>query len=191
MPQMSVKNFIETVFVHQVGELVQTHPYLAFIVMASGIELLGKCLRANSFEEKGVSRNRFEEAIQNLQAFTPYRGLVGKNNQTDLYASFRCGLAHVMVPNSRITLSSKNEMKHLQVHGNGKRVNLRCEDFYEDFKKACAELFNMSGDIQRKLSQPFLSVPETIYDEDPPSLLRVTNPGTSIDASGTNFFPEV
>lgn len=161
---MTTKDFIDTVFIHQLGEIVVSHPYIAFMIMGTGIELLGKCMYADSFNEEGVSRRRFEEAINGLNSFSRYKGLIGRNSSYDLYGSLRCGLAHAAVPKYPITLSSKEEMTHLHEHANGTRINLRCEDFYNDFKEAWEELKGMSGSVQIKLNQPFLSVPSSRID---------------------------
>jgi len=160
MADMTARNFIETLFVHQVGEIEPTQPYIAFMIMGIGIEFLGKCLNPGKFNEEGVSRLRFEEAINQIPALSKYIGLVGKNSKFDLYSSLRCGLAHVAAPKYPITLSSKNEMPHLEVHDNGNRINLRCEDFYADFRQACEEVIKMPAQVEQKLSQPFLSVPD-------------------------------
>jgi hypothetical protein len=161
---MTTKEFIEVTFINQVGQLVETIPYIAFMTMGIGIEFLGKCLNAGDFNEEGVSRKRFEEAINQIPAFSKYRFLVGKQSPFDLYSCLRCGLAHAAAPKFPITLSSKNEMPNLEMHDNGKRVNLRCEDFYIDFKNACEKLFGMSSPVADKLSSPFLSVPD--YKDD-------------------------
>ena len=157
---MSTAQFIEVLFIKQIGEIVPTHHYLAFISMGVGIEFLGKCLNSEDFNEERVSRKRFEEAINQLQSFTAYRFLTGKDNKFDLYSCLRCGLAHAGAPKYPITLSSKNETPNLTEHDNGNRMNLRCEDFYSDFVNACYELLGMPDPIAKKLTKPFLSVPE-------------------------------
>jgi len=162
MAVMTTKGFIEVVFINETGTLSKTHPYIAFMIMGIGIEFLGKCLNIASFDwhEEKVSRQRFEEAVNNLNALAKYRTLIGKNSQVDLYSSLRCGLAHAAAPKYEITLSSKNEMPNLMLHEDGKRVNLRCEDFYADFKAACEEVINKNYASEDKMNQPFLSVPD-------------------------------
>lgn len=159
MAEMTTRQFIEVVLVQQIGDLVQNVPYIAFMTMGIGIEFLGKCIHGGDWHQERVSRVRFEQAINQLNAFSKYRHLVDKG-QFDLYGSLRCGLAHAAVPKYPITLSSKNEMPNLEVHTNGQRVNLRCEDFYDDFRSACIQLFAMSNPVAQKLSQPFLLVPD-------------------------------
>ena len=164
MAQMTTKQYIEVTFIIQVGEIVPTHPYIAFMTMGIGIEFLGKCMNGGNFNEEGVSRKRFEEAITHIPAFTKYRALIGKGSAFDLYSCLRCGLAHAAAPKYPITLSSKGEMPNLEIHDNGKRINLRCEDFYVDFKNACEDAFKMNAPVATKLSSPFLAVPD--YEND-------------------------
>src|SRR5688500_17373736 len=143
MAQMTTKEFINVTYILQLGEIVKTYPYISFMVMGICIEFIGKCMNAGDFREEGVSRKRFEEAINNLEAFKKYRELIGKDSPFDLYSCLRCGLAHAAAPKHPITFSSKDEMPNLEYHEDGKRVNLRCEDFWADVVAACDELFNM------------------------------------------------
>jgi hypothetical protein len=165
MAIISTRDFINTVFIKEVGILSQNQPYIAFMVMGIGIEFLGKCIAASTkWHEEGVSRQRFEEAISKVNAFAGYRHLIGKKNPFDLYTCLRCGMAHAAVPKYSITLSSKNEMANLAVHKEGKRINLKCEDFYTDFKTACEEVIKMPGAIEVKMNKPFLEVPDHSTD---------------------------
>jgi hypothetical protein len=66
-----------------------------------------------------------------------------------------------MNPKYPLTLSSKNECPHMACDEKNKRLNLKCEDFYEDFKKACKEVIAMNfNDANNKMNKDFLSVPE-------------------------------
>jgi len=156
MAAMTAKQFIETFFIAQVGEVVDTIPYMAFVVMGIGIEYLGKCLTKEKLQDEEKSRERFEDAISTIPALSKYKPFTGKGNKFDLYSSLRCGLAHAAAPKYPIKLSSKNEEAHLTIHDNGNRLNLRCEDFYDDFKRACEEVIQMPDPIMSKLSRPFL-----------------------------------
>lgn len=189
MPFMTLKNLLQTVFIDELGEVVVKHPYIAFITMGNGIEILGKCLSSSSLDEENVSRKRFEDAIENLSAFAPYRPLIGKTNNFDLYKSLRCGLTHTLIPKAPVTLSSKGEMSHLIFYGTPSRVNLRCENFYEDFKMACDEIFCMSGDVAYKLSQVVLNVPDNHLngEESDASIIHTSDDTPS--ASGCVIFP--
>lgn len=58
----------------------------------------------------------------------------------------------------------KNEMEHLVYLEEGTRVNLKCEDFFEDFKVACEEIICMEFDEKNKMNYGFLLVPD-IFDK--------------------------
>ena len=166
MATMNPKDFINTVFVHETGDLANSHHYIAFMVMGMGIEFLGRCLdsAAEEWHEEMVSRKRFEEAVNKLKALEKYRELIGKNTPFDLYGSLRCGLVHSGAPKYEITLSSKGEMGHMVKHTDGNRINLRCEDFYVDFKQACEEVINHNFPDKDKMNKSFLSVPDYPMD---------------------------
>lgn len=152
------KDFIRTVLVNEIGDIHSTHPYIAFAVMAAGIELLGKCLNSEEdWNQGGMSRKDFESAINTLDSFSRYRPYLASHN---LWTSLRNGLLHSFVPKSSITLSSKDEAAHLEKIGS--QVNLRCEDFYSDFKAACEEVIATDTFLSQKMNQPLLQVPDAI-----------------------------
>lgn len=105
---MLPKQFIQTLFVDEVEQLIPTHTYIAFMIMGIGIEFLGKCLDSQVDDwNEGKSRDRFEFAIKSLFAFSRYKQLIGRDTRFDLYSSLRCGLAHCGAPKRQITLSRK------------------------------------------------------------------------------------
>ena len=75
MAALTPKQFIETVFINELAELSEKNHYISFLVMATGIEFLGKCLdsKAAHWNVGGRSQNNFEDALQQLGAFTKYR----------------------------------------------------------------------------------------------------------------------
>ena len=64
---------------------------------------------------------------------------------------------HSFVPKNTITLSSGEEMPHLEEHGG--KINLKCENFYNDFKNACNEILLMTTFPSNKMGSPLLYVP--------------------------------
>jgi hypothetical protein len=140
------------------GKLIHTNPYISFILMGIEIEFLGKCNDTTLAEWNIPNRSNkdFGNAIKNipsLQKYIPYL------TSHQMYDSFRCGLAHALSPKSPITLSSKEEMKHLLEH-NG-RLNFRVEDFYEDFKNACTYIINKDYPTDDKMNKDFLNIPDS------------------------------
>lgn len=82
----------------------------------------------------------------------------------DLYSSFRCGLTHSVSPKSKITFSSKEELGHLVQH-NG-RLNLKVENFYQEFKEACEHVISIKFPNNDKMNVGFLEVPGNFSDID-------------------------
>ena len=163
---MNTSDFIKTVFINELKDIVDHHPYIAFMVMSTGIEFLGKCLDLNKtgWHDEGKSKTSFREAIEEIPSLQKYKPLLDKNGY-DLYGSLRCGLLHSAQPKFKITLSSKEEAPHLleSIINAQQRINLKCEDFYADFKEACEWVIN-SLELQHSMNQPFLLVPgETNY----------------------------
>ena len=125
--------------------------------MAIGIEFLGKCLNTHedwNYYASGLPRQDFERAINQLNSFARYRNYLSTHN---LWDALRNGFSHSFVPKNTLSLSSKNEMGHLIEYGN--MVNLKCEDFYSDFKSACEEIIDMATFPSNKMNRPLLQVP--------------------------------
>ncbi|MDX2070578.1 MAG: hypothetical protein SFV55_19275 [Haliscomenobacter sp.] len=162
MAILNPTNFIQTVFIHELEDIVNRHPYHAFMIMSTGIEFLGKCLKTDrpNWHNTGKSSETFEKAIQEIPPLQKYEELLEELN---LYGGLRCGLLHSAQPDSGITLSSKNERAHLERHIILGRdcINLRCEDFYADFKEACEWVIASISpeEPEDKMNKPFLFVP--------------------------------
>ena len=157
---MTPKEFINIVFIEELGVLKDTNPYISFAIMAAGIEFLGKCLdrKAKDWNVSNKSKFNFEYAIKHLESLKPYRPYLTSHK---LWDSLRNGFAHSFVAKYPITLSSKGSTPHLLLFENDTRLNLRCEDLYEDFKKACKEVINMNfPNPKDKMNHQFLAVAE-------------------------------
>jgi hypothetical protein len=152
------REFINLVFITELSDIVEHHPYIAFMLMGAGLEFLGKCIsgKDSHWHVVGKSRRDFEKSVRQLAALKKYKPYLSKTSY-DLYGSLRCGLIHSGKPKYKITLSSKNEMAHLIEH-NG-RLNLRCEDFYSDFKQACEEVISRTYPAGDKMNSGFIHIP--------------------------------
>ena len=156
MRELMPKEFIQIVLINEVGEIHLKYPYISFATMSIGIEFLGKCL--NEFQDwnkKDRSRIDFELAINGLNSLSSYRPLLTSHN---LWDSLRNGFLHSFVPKNTICLSSKDEAEHLR-QVTATKINLRCEDFYIDFKGACEEVINMITFPSTKMDRPLLDIP--------------------------------
>ena len=127
------KEFIRSTLIEEIGEITKTNAYLSFVLIAIGIEFLGRCIddSAKNWNKRKVSEKAFDSAIKKLMPkYRPYR----------LYPLLRCGLAHYLAPQKGLVLS---ELKHgtvnLSVASDG-TLTLNIEDFYNDFKCACEKV---------------------------------------------------
>lgn len=161
MTRLKPNDFIQTVLIKELGELVDTHPYLSFVLIGIGIEFMGKCIDTNltDWNVSGRSKCDFENAIKTIPSLKRYETYLTSHQ---MYSSFRCGLAHAVSPKVQITLSSKQEMGHL-IENNG-RLNLKIEDFYQDFKDACNYVMTQTYPAGDKMNADFLEVPGTTFN---------------------------
>jgi hypothetical protein len=168
MKVLKPKEFIQSVLINEIGRMINDHPYISFIVMGIGVEFLGKCIDSEltDWNVPDRSKHDFESAIKtipNLKKYEPYL------TTYKMYSSFRCGLVHAVSPKFKITLSSKNELEHLNQHDG--RLNLKVEDFYQDFKGACEHVINIEYGTNDKMNSDFLEIPG---DESDSGLITAT-----------------
>ena len=152
MAILKPKDFIKSVLIDELGSMIEKHPYISFIVMGIGIEFLGKCINntLNDWNIPGRSDKDFKNAIKSIPSLLKYEPYL---TSYDLYGSFRCGLAHSVAPKYKITLSSKDQLEHL-IEENG-RLNLKVEDFYNDFKLVCENVMNNAYSAGDKMNKNF------------------------------------
>jgi hypothetical protein len=124
--------------------------------MAIGIEFLGKCINdQEDWNAQGRSKVDFELAVNSLSSLASYRPYLTSHN---LWDSLRNGFLHSFVPKNTITLSSRDEADHFQLIS-ATTINLKCENFFQDFKNACREVVGMSLFLSGKMDHPLLTVP--------------------------------
>jgi hypothetical protein len=139
---MTQKEFINHVLIDEIGDVVDHHKWLSFILLCSGIEFLGGCL---DHEEKNLnaenrSAKRFNDAILKLFP-SKYHSFIKKGKDC-LYSQLRCGMNHVALPGLGIALSERNSnLGNLSEWNN--RTIIIAEDFYSDFKNACQMVIKM------------------------------------------------
>lgn len=165
---ISVENYINEVLLQDINDVKQEKPYLAFLLIAAGIEFLGKCLsKSKDWHSNGTSQKDFETAICKLKAFQKYRkytrGLKRKNAKNhkmhlinppiSLYKSLRCGLLHAMLPGENIHLSNGQGV-HNEIDGH---LTLYLDTFYDDFSAACNELLEKNK-IGKNLKEHFFTI---------------------------------
>lgn len=175
MTTLKPKHFIKSVLIDELATMIAGHPYLSFVIMGIGIEFLGKCLATarTDWNEGGHSQTDFGNAIKSIPSLKKYESYLQTHK---LYSSFRCGLAHTISPKVQVTLSSKGELGHLQIEQGG-RINLKVEEFYNDFKQACEYIINMNFAPGDKMNLGFLQVPGASF-----------NSGTDIPTGQTSSY---
>ncbi len=150
--QMMPKEFIQKVLIDEIGQIVQTHPYLSFNLMVIGIEFLGKCMLKEIKEWHTRDSRAVVVGFDLLhKGDERYRSLNLKDN-------LRNGFAHVMLPKSIISLSEeKHEEVHFSVNSRGKTV-LVVERFYEDFVRCCESVIAFEFEPTDKMNKKILNI---------------------------------
>lgn len=172
MSTLKPKQFIQNFLIDEIGEIHNKHPYISYAIMAIGIEFLGKCLNGSEdWNQKGNCERDFNLAINTLKSFAPYRPLLTSHK---LWDSLRCGFLHSFVPKDTIRLSSKSEAEHL-AEITSSQINLKCENFYADFKAACEEVIAMPSFQSKKMDKPLLELPDISAPSTPSASNQTAN----------------
>ena len=137
---MSLKDFGDKLIYEYIESLVETNPYLSFMVLSASIEFIGKCRKKkkNPHANK-TGDNMFVYAIDSINALSSYRifnySTGGNKHSNKMYKALRCGLLHAAMPDVDIVLSSDiNELG---------RNTVGCKSLYSDIKKAWEEIKEM------------------------------------------------
>ncbi len=150
---MTPKQFIQHVLINEIGDIVTTHTYLSFSLIAIGIEFLGKCLLTDNKDwhtNKTESDKAFQKGL-NLIVEEDYR-----YKNLNLKDQLRNGFAHSMAPKTKIMLSEvKHGTPHLHQLPDGRTI-LVAEIFYRDFVRACHKVLNRDFPENDKMNRPLL-----------------------------------
>ncbi len=144
---MNVCEYIEKFLIKEIGELVETHPFQAFTLMATGIEFLGKCLNESKWDTSNQSSDDFKAAVEKLGSLEKYKDI------ENLYNKLRCGLAHLGIPKIGVTLSPDKNIL------DANPIILGCKDFFDDFKSACVEIIeDPKSQVKKKMDEEYASI---------------------------------
>ena len=137
--------------------------FIAFLIIALGIEFMGSFYDEKDFNEFGQSETRFKNALSNL-----FKNLWYKNNSDWMFKNFRGPLIHQYRPGDTILLTSfcKNKADsclHLS-SVNGKNIFV-LEQLLIDFKLAVQRLKNelkkTSNSLNKgKVNDDFMAIVE-------------------------------
>ena len=96
--EQTIDWFIDSVLVRDIATVIGSGAgYLAFSLIAQGIELLGALLDEQEFNDSNLSEGRFRTALRELFPRT-YASHSTKGGEFYLYEDLRCGMAHVLRP---------------------------------------------------------------------------------------------
>lgn len=145
----TIEWFVDTVLVRDIRTVIQSGAgYLAFSLIAQGIELLGALLDEQEFNDSNLSEDRFRTALRELFPKT-YMGHSTKGAEFYLYEDLRCGMAHVLRPQGRIGFIGRTEAREMRVshlqpvdHEGRRLLVLVLEDLFDDFSEACRKAKN-------------------------------------------------
>jgi len=150
---MMPKDFIKNVLIEEIKDVVDRHPYLAFTLIAIGIELLGKCLMTTHHDWHDIRADKaFDKGLSLLIEENPEYGTLELRNE------LRNGFTHTLLPKSNIALS---EIRHGETHfsksKNGKSI-LVVEVFFSDFVRACEKVLSTDFIRNDKMNKAFLEI---------------------------------
>ena len=140
--KISLQDFIDKFIIVGIKPVVDNQPYLAFILLSSAIEFLGKCINnTDDWHKRGNSKYNFCYVIGKLDSLDKYKVAFGTDKNVNdqcnikenrLYDELRCAMVHAIQPSQGIVLRDKNNDLANNTIG--------CKDLYEDVVKACEEV---------------------------------------------------
>lgn len=155
---MLPKEFIRITFLDQYKKIAYEYYYISFVLIAIGIEFLGKCLDEKvSWQQSGFSKTHFDKTINELMPkYKPY------NDIFHLADSLRNGMAHAFLPKSGIGFTNREEAKRYYNRNlkiTNKQLTLVAENLYDDFEAACKKILEFDFPENSKMNRPILSTP--------------------------------
>lgn len=130
--------FINDNYITEVKSLIDNgHYFVAFLVISSGIEFLGKAISKHGWFKKGMAKKDFNHALKIFQSLNKYAtlGIQYDNSQNDesFYAIVRCGIVHAYRPLQGISLSDTVNVLPYEIG---------IIDLSTDFFAACSDLLS-------------------------------------------------
>lgn len=154
---LNAREFVQETLIKEFGDIVngqEKHDYLSFLLIACGIEFLGKCM-----ESKGTDWQLHKPGgyyfKQGITLFPEcYQRQSGNDIPNRLYDGLRCGICHALLPKEEIYVSSTEEQDL-----SGKHISLNIHTFYDDFKGACISLLE-NDTYKDRLAENFIAISE-------------------------------
>jgi hypothetical protein len=147
------KEFIQEVLIDEYKDIVDRHTYIAFSLIAIGIEFLGKCMLTQYQDWHNIPADK---------AFNRGLDLMILDNITygtlNLKDELRNGFVHTLSPKLNIALSEvRHGALHFSTTNEGKTI-LVIEIFYRDFVIACKRVLAENFPETDKMNIPFIGV---------------------------------
>jgi hypothetical protein len=150
------KDFILNSLMGEIGDIIRGHAYLSFILICSGIELLGKCLEPNaSFSDDGKQGEYFKKAIKELFPECYH------DHIQHLYSDLRCGMLHSYLAGKYKLMELKNDPagQHAYATHLAENSDIIVLDYlFFDFIQACQKVLNMDFAEDDKMTKPFIII---------------------------------
>jgi hypothetical protein len=137
------EKFIQTFLIDEVQGLIDKNfDYLAFAIIAQGIETLGAFFDNSPFENRTPS-TRFKKGLSLMD--NKYQ-----THETLLWNNLRSGLTHQLIPKKGITLTSikSNAPDKINLFVGDKTglTYIVVNAFFKDFKDACEKVIQILND---------------------------------------------
>lgn len=121
----TLQEFIDNLL-EDTESVVDSKPYLAFMILSVIIELLGLC-------KNGLKLVNGKHADTYSAAISSYKSLAKYNDSLlDLYHGLRCGMLHVGMP--------QKDLKLCRNHNDLDNKVIGCHDLYDDVQSAWADI---------------------------------------------------
>lgn len=135
---IDISTFISDYYIDELKRLIgDKHFFIAFLVITSGIEFLGKSVSDHDWFEEKYSKNDFNKALAIFPSLKKYANLGlkydGAKKDVSFYTIVRCGVVHASRPLLGITLSEAS---------NNLPTEIGIMDLSSDFNDACNDLLN-------------------------------------------------
>lgn len=140
----------------EIGVMSKGHAYLGFILLCSGIELLGRCLDT---EEADWSKHKIDGYYfkKGLSQFPEHYQLM----KDRLYKELRCGMLHSKLPGgfglTELANDPEGNLKY-EDHLRSDPNLIVWEFIYKDYLDGCQKIIDMDFPSDNKMNKPFLSV---------------------------------
>lgn len=133
----TLREFIDNLL-EDTKSVVDSKPYLAFMILSVVIEQLGLCKNGLKLVN-GTHADTFNMVLESFESLAKY-----KDSLLDMYHDLRCGMLHVGMPQEGLKLCRNQNDLDNKVIG--------CHDLYDDVQSAWEDIKEQHiGDIDKEV----------------------------------------